>query len=151
MEDDCFFDHVREAMESGDTYRVRKLLQLDVEWKDETARRLHRALTVNARDESGRTYLMHAASRGDLDMVRLLVEAGADPNALAEHVVCDLDRAQYGWTAKQQAAARGHWSVVDYLAPLTRPRAKGKSPSCEMHDERTNPPSQDEPFDELGR
>src|SRR6516164_3077778 len=99
MEFDCFFDYVREAIESGDTGRVRKLLQLDVEWQDEATRRLHRELTVNGRDESGWTYLMYAAIRGDLDMVRLLVEAGADPNAVPEDVARNLDIGQYGWTA----------------------------------------------------
>src|SRR5436309_2172668 len=107
MRNECHFDYTREAIESGDRDRVRKLLQLDVDCKGEIARRIHLVLFVNATDEFGWTYLMHAAKRGDLDMVRLLVQAGVDPNALPEDVVCDLDRAQHGWSAKRIAAAGG--------------------------------------------
>jgi ankyrin repeat protein len=107
-------------------------------------------MTVNARDESGWTYLMYAAIRGDLDMVRLLVEAGADPDALPEEVARDLDYDQYGWTAQRHAAALGHWAVVDFLARLGGSRARGKSLPCEMQVDLENPRSQDEPFDEFG-
>jgi hypothetical protein len=92
---------------------------------------------------------MYAAIRGELDRVRLLVEAGADPNAVPEDVARDLDLGQYRWTAERHAAAQGHWAVVDYLAPLTGSRARGKSPLRETQDDPTRFPLQGEPFDEF--
>lgn len=35
---------------------------------------------MDAEDENGRTPLMHAVGYGDLDLLRLLLEAGAGPN-----------------------------------------------------------------------
>jgi ankyrin repeat protein len=40
-------------------------------------------LDVNARDHDGYTPLHHAASRGDMDVIRYLVERGADPKAVS--------------------------------------------------------------------
>ena len=40
-------------------------------------------LDVNDRDHHGYTPLHHAASRGDMDVIRYLVERGADPTAVA--------------------------------------------------------------------
>ena len=56
----------------------------------------------------GYTALMEAAGLGDADLVVLLLEAGADPNA----------RDQQGWTALMSAAARQ--DGTDVVEPLLR-------------------------------
>lgn len=53
--------------------------------------------------------LHQAATRGDLDLARLMLSLGADPN------VCDA----LGRTALDQARNAGHHSVAALLAPLT--------------------------------
>lgn len=52
----------------------------------------HSAVDVNARNAAGMTALHHAARRGRSDMVRLLLEAGADPSLRDDggHVPLDL-------------------------------------------------------------
>ena len=40
-------------------------------------------LDVNARDHDGYTPLHHAASRGDMEVIRYLIERGADPTAVS--------------------------------------------------------------------
>lgn len=60
------------------------------------------SIDIDVRNEQGETALMHAALRGDLDSVTLLVERGAEVN-------------QPGWTALHYAASGGHLEVVQYL------------------------------------
>lgn len=82
---------------------------------------------VNQPDEGGSTPLMYAAG-GDLALVQLLVEAGAEPNALAEdfdpeiYADCRLRSALF-W-----AALAGRQAVVEYLAPLTHPGLRARVP-----------------------
>ena len=58
--------------------------------------------------QHGQTALMLAVSHGRLDMVRMLINAGADVN------IQDED----GSTALMCAAEHGHLAIVKYLAPL---------------------------------
>lgn len=60
---------------------------------------------VNAKDRNGKTRLHIAANRGDIQTVKLLIEAGADVNA--------TDR--FGDTALHNAANMGHIKVVKLL------------------------------------
>jgi glutaminase len=59
----------------------------------------------NAAEIDGTMRLLYAASQGDLDELRAVLAAGADPNA------ADYD----GRTALHLAAAEGHLSAVGYL------------------------------------
>jgi ankyrin repeat protein len=82
------------AAEAGDVAAVRALLDRGADADSVT---------------NGRfpwTPLMHAASRGRLDLCRLLLERGANPRAE------DLD----SFTPITLAAAEGHWEVVKLLA-----------------------------------
>ncbi|KNC96126.1 hypothetical protein, variant [Spizellomyces punctatus DAOM BR117] len=60
---------------------------------------------LDERDRSGRTFLFKAASRGDYELCRTLVEAGAD--------VHPKDNA--GWTALHEACLEGHLSIASLL------------------------------------
>ncbi|MBE9063876.1 ankyrin repeat domain-containing protein [cf. Phormidesmis sp. LEGE 11477] len=60
---------VTEALGYGDSFDCRILSLL-----------IQAGLDVNAVIEGHETFLMQAASRGELDAVKLLIEAGADPN-----------------------------------------------------------------------
>src|SRR5262245_38576630 len=82
-----------DAAESGDVVRVRQLLDQGAVVKSVT---------------NGRypwTPLMNAASRGNTDVVRLLLERCADPDRQ------DLD----SFRAVTLAAADGHWDIVRLL------------------------------------
>ncbi len=59
---------------------------------------LARGLDPNARDMYGASPLMYAASEGQSDVVRLLLESGADPNLTDEY---------FGWTALMYACFEG--------------------------------------------
>jgi uncharacterized protein len=48
---------------------------------------------VNARDHEGNTVIHHAASRGDTEMIRYLVERGADPKAVNREGQTTVDMA----------------------------------------------------------
>lgn len=64
--------------------------------------------------DDGQTVLMYAAGRGDLHVVKALIEAGADVNIVADN----------GTFALIRAAEQGYQEVFDYLAPLTSPDLK---------------------------
>ena len=65
-----------------------------------------RGADVNATvAESGNTALMLAANRGRLEAVRMLLQAGADPNL----------KAKDGWTALQAAEMIGDDEIVELL------------------------------------
>jgi ankyrin repeat protein len=66
-------------------------------------------INVDLKDDEKRTALMHAASRGQLEAVKLLVEAGADVNACSWKT---------GETPLLNAADAGEKEVYDYLYPL---------------------------------
>jgi hypothetical protein len=68
-------------------------------------------------DEHGFTTLMHAACYGHVEISRLLLGAGADPDVVAEDFVdgrCALHLALY----------LGHRDLVDLLEPVTRPEVR---------------------------
>ena len=65
---------------------------------------------VNAQNDFGLTALMNAAAEGKVDVVKLLIESGADP-ALKDHS---------GKTARQWAAERNHPEVVALLKAPSR-------------------------------
>jgi ankyrin repeat protein len=70
-------------------------------------------LDVNARDHFGYTPLHHAASRGDMDVIRYLVDRGADPTAVARSGQTTADMAN-GPVQRIQP----HPEARDYLVSL---------------------------------
>jgi hypothetical protein len=88
---------------------------------------LHLGNSVNEPDECGSTPLMYAA-QGDRELVRLLVAAGADPNALAEDFVSELDEGCRYRSALFWAALAGRQEVNDFLGPLTHPELRARLP-----------------------
>jgi len=81
---------------------------------------------ANEPDECGSTPLMYAA-QVNLILVKLLVEAGADPNGLAEEFV-EVDENCRFRSALFWAALADQQDVVAYLAPLTRPALRHRVP-----------------------
>jgi len=67
------------------------------------------------------------AAQVNLLLVGLLVEAGADPNGLAEDFV-EVDADCRFRSALFWAALAGRQDVVEYLAPLTRPGLRHRVP-----------------------
>ena len=63
---------------------------------------------INAKDRDGWTALIWASCKGDLEIVKLLVESGADIDAK------DND----GWTALMRASWRGYLEIVQYLVEI---------------------------------
>ena len=78
----------------------------------------------------------------DLDIVKVLVEGGADVNALAEDLSGDLDEFEFldeafqhaeldGLTALVYAVLYGHTKVKEYLAPLTNAELRAQARKIE--------------------
>ena len=63
-------------------------------------------LCVDERDSAGETSLILAAERGDVDTLRILLDAGADPGASSRS----------GWTALHGAAEHGSVPIIKMLA-----------------------------------
>jgi ankyrin repeat protein len=81
------------AARAGDLPAVTALLDADAE-------------LVNARDADRKTALHHAATAGNLDVVKLLVERGADVSV----------RDRWNITPMGRAALHQHTPVAEYLA-----------------------------------
>jgi len=85
---------------------------------------------------------MHAAIRGDLEIVKALVAGGADVNALAEDLSGDLDEFGFldeafqdgelhGLTALLYATLYGHAEVKKCLARLTNAELRSQARAVE--------------------
>ncbi|XP_060118327.1 ankyrin repeat domain-containing protein 63 [Heteronotia binoei] len=78
----------------------------DPAWRLAFARMLlERGATVNLRDDAGRSALSLACERGHLDATQLLVQFGADPDAVDAR----------GWSPLMYAASAGRTAVVEWL------------------------------------
>lgn len=75
-------------------------------------------------NESGITPLMEAATAGHLEMVRRLLQAGADPNVLPEHHDRKIAPDAYGESAFFFALCLGDRALIDLLAPVTQPAVR---------------------------
>jgi hypothetical protein len=64
------FNRIATAIEQNNIDAVRQFIQ--------------NGFAVNASDENGAPILFHAIMQGDLDIIRLLLEKGADPNFIAQ-------------------------------------------------------------------
>jgi len=71
-------------------------------------------VNMKFKENEDRTALMEAVHTGDLNIIKKLVESGADPNALS----CK------GAYALMNAAGQGFQEVFNYLAPLTSPKLR---------------------------
>ena len=76
---------------------------------------INKGCDINFQIEDGVTPLMMAASTGNLEMVQLLVQTGANVNQTDT----------YGNSSLMYAALEGFWDIFDYLAPLTSPELRG--------------------------
>lgn len=65
-------------------------------------------------ENENRTALMEAANLGNIDLVKKLVESGADVNAIS----CK------NHFALMNATSQGHQELYEYLAPLTSPKLR---------------------------
>ena len=81
-----------EAVKNNDINRVNSILN-------------NGKANINAKDRDGWTALIWASCKGDLEIVKLLVENGADIDA----------KDNEGWSALMEASYEGHLKVVKYL------------------------------------
>ncbi|MFC1725192.1 ankyrin repeat domain-containing protein [candidate division KSB1 bacterium] len=84
--------NIHQAADTGDFNSVKKLLENDPE-------------LINSRDESKATPLYYAAWRGHLDIVKLLIDKGANVNI----------RQQYGFTPIGRAISSDHNEIARFL------------------------------------
>lgn len=78
----------------------------DPAWRLAFARMLlERGAAVNLRDDAGRSALSLACERGHLDATQLLVQYGADPDAVDAR----------GWSPLMYAASAGRTAVLEWL------------------------------------
>ena len=71
-------------------------------------------------DQPWQTALHKAAEDGDLDLARVLLRLGADP---------DIRDARFDGTPLSWARHFGHLSMIELLEPLTAPEAPGEESS----------------------
>ncbi len=106
-------EQLREAVEAGDVEAVGRALAAGADPKA----RIRGSLKHVHRDEVPLTAV--AAHRGDVDVLALLLDAGAHPNAQCVEFRCypfsDDDVAFHEDTALGVAAERGHEDVVELL------------------------------------
>jgi ankyrin repeat protein len=83
---------LHDAVEAGDLHKVRKLVE-------------QQAADIGEIDSRGIWPLLAAATNGNVDMVKLLLELHADPN----------QQDQYHYSALHEAASLGFRDVIDTL------------------------------------
>lgn len=71
---------------------------------------LEKGVSINSQDELNRTALFFAAQQGHTDLVKLLLDRGADPNIVGTGK---------GLTPLKVAEAKGFTEIVDLLKPVT--------------------------------
>ncbi len=71
-------------------------------------------IDINTRLEDGETVLMRAAQQGDLDIVKMLINAHADPNIVSR-------KANFALLAAGHARNQ---ELFEYLIPLTSPKLR---------------------------
>ncbi|KAM6464977.1 ankyrin repeat domain-containing protein 63 [Liasis olivaceus] len=82
------------------------VLLKDPAWRLAFARLLlERRAAVNLRDDAGRSALSLACERGYLEVIKLLVQYGADPDAVDAR----------GWSPLMYASSQGRTAVVEWL------------------------------------
>lgn len=97
--------HAGANLNLRDDYDYTVLMVTAIDGQTEMARILARKNTINTQDNEGRTALMHAAWHGKLGVVRVLLQAGANPNL--------TDKINYD--ALHWAVFHGHTAVVKEL------------------------------------
>jgi ankyrin repeat protein len=95
---------------------------------DDVARSLIRAgALVDARDRAQRTPLIDAAERGNLAVLKVLLAAGADPNAVDAQ----------GHTASEIAGANDHQEILEQLdGPISYFDEPGSDPTTRLANRR---------------
>jgi ankyrin repeat protein len=94
------YDAISDAIEADNLQQVKDIINHE--------------FNVNAKlDEDGGTALMLAAMWGKFEIVKYLVEAGADVNVMS---ISDF--------ALSCAAIEGHHEIYEYLYPLTSPELR---------------------------
>ena len=104
-------ERVRFAAQDGDLWRVKQLIGMGA--------------SINDRGSMGMTALMSAAQSGNLELVRFLIDRGADPSARDS---------LYEWTSLQHAFVGGNEEVVILLLTHTRDvNSAGEDGSTALH------------------
>ncbi|MBP0015588.1 MAG: ankyrin repeat domain-containing protein [Roseofilum sp. SBFL] len=90
--------------------------------RDESIQEIYRLVSLNnsmihIQDENGTTLLMEASGQGNFELVKLLVDAGADPNQI------DI----MGFCALLYSAQEEYWEIFEYLFNLTNQGLKESS------------------------
>ncbi|XP_044291695.1 ankyrin repeat domain-containing protein 63 [Varanus komodoensis] len=95
----------------GRTPLMYAVLLKDPAWRLAFARLLlERRAAVNMRDDAGRSALSLACERGYLEVTELLVQFGADPDAVDSR----------GWSPLMYAASQGQTAVIEWLLRVFR-------------------------------
>lgn len=73
--------------------------------------------TINDKEKNGACALIHSAINGNLELIKLLVENGADVDAKDHN----------GWTAMKWAIEQGHSDVIQFLRSKSSPSENNRS------------------------
>jgi ankyrin repeat protein len=115
--DQCTLDKtLLDAIRDGDTTQVQKLLR--------------RGANANARDEAGDTALMRAALYADVEMMRILIESGADVHVRGQDGTAPLLRTTHDVDKMRLLLDRG--APVDDFAMLAAASVPGPRSTLEL-------------------
>ncbi|GAB5379785.1 MAG: hypothetical protein Alis3KO_06760 [Aliiglaciecola sp.] len=108
---------------------------------------LEKGVSANHSNAFGKTPLMYAAQRNNLEAVRLLLEAGADPNSrtTAPSITCYYDLKTFNMTALHYATRYASLEVIKTLLEF------GASPDIYAKHTSVQPDSLQSPLDWLER